>query len=49
LNDFESGLIKTLSIKIVNRETGESFIRKITDVSRLMNIYIISWGDEKNV
>ena len=43
LDDFESGIIKNLSIKTVNRETGESFIRKITDVSRVKNMYIISW------
>jgi len=36
---------RTHKIKIINSETGESFIRDITDVTIWKGIWIISWRD----
>lgn len=35
-------------IEIINTETGESFIRKITDVSTYKGFFIITWKHEED-
>lgn len=43
LDDYAAGEIKDLTIKIINRQTSESFTRVVKDVTKVKNMYIITW------
>jgi len=43
LDDFISGKLDNLFIRIIKTSTSESFERKVTDVTIFQGIYIISW------
>ena len=39
--------ISNKTIKIINSESGESFLRRITDISIFKEVYIFSWEHSK--
>ena len=47
LSDFEMEAITDLEIEIINTDTKESFVKRVTDVCKFDEYYIISWRDLK--
>ncbi len=46
LNDFIFGKWNLIDIEIENTETKEVFVRRVTDVTRFEDFFIISWEHE---
>ena len=46
---FMLGTIPSLYIKIIEDRTGDSFTRRVTDVTKFKGLYIISWGENGNI
>ena len=53
LDDFKDDFIDELYIEVINKETKESFIRKVRDVTLCdfdgKLLYIITWNDKEVV
>ena len=48
LNDFIFGAWNIIDIEIENTETTEVFVRRVTDVTRFDDFFIISWEHNLN-
>ncbi len=43
LDEFISGRCTMIDVEMINAETQEEFIRRVTDVTKFNGEYIISW------